>query len=37
MLPEARETLSFITTYHTGFHLQQQTKRAVLNDCTKRE
>ena len=22
MLPEARETLSFITTHHTGFHLQ---------------
>lgn len=34
MLPEATETLSFITTYHTGFHLQPQTKRDVLNGCT---
>lgn len=34
MLPEATETLSSITTYHTGFHLQPQTKRDVLNGCT---
>lgn len=37
MLPEVRETLSFITTYHTAFHLQLLTKRDVLNDCANME